>query len=387
MRFHGPSWRTVLAASMGAVLLHACTPPLKRYPLFDGGDGTGGEGATAGIGGGELVLDAGKGGPPQGDAAGICQNTTHKLVIDPPTVYFVLDRSGSMAAPAPGGGTRYSAVQNAAADLVKSLQVFIRAGAAVFPGSADSCAAGAEVFPPSYLNASGFRSATKNVVPNGGTPTAPTLTALLPKITALPGKKVLVLATDGAPNCNENATCQADECTVNIDGCPPSEACCTQQQGCCTPSLAGQGNCVDHKASVDAVAAFKAAGIKVYVIGIPGSQAYEKVLADMAIAGGAAVPAYPFYYKVDDLSTISSVLGAAAGSVISCDFKLEDAPEDPTLTSVYLDKTLLPQDPKDGWTWSAPDAITLNGAACANLHAGKVGQVQIVSECPGGMTQ
>lgn len=386
----GVSLRTGLAAVLGAALLHGCTPALKEYPPWDGGFGGGGPGGATSGGGGEFKLDAGNGGPPKGDAAGICQNVTHKLVVDPPNVYFVLDRSGSMTAAAPGG-TRYTVVQHAAATLVKKLALFINAGAALFPGPDDQCSAGQEVFPPTYGNPKGFDDATKAIMPNGGTPTAATLAALLPKLKALPGKTIVVLATDGGPNCNEAALCDKSECMVNIEGCPPGVSCCAAQQNCCSPSAPPQSggplNCVDHQAVVQAVTALSSAGIKVYVVGIPGSQAYTKVLADMALAGGAAIPAYPYYYKVDDLTTISAVLGAAAGSAIPCDFKLEDMPEDPTLTSVYLDAMLVPSDATNGWTWTAADVITLHGAACSKLHSGLVAQVQIVSECPGGSTQ
>ncbi|MFT3773344.1 MAG: VWA domain-containing protein [Minicystis sp.] len=386
MSSRGLSLRSGLATAIGAAFLHACTPGVKQYPAWDGGFG--GESTGSGTGGGELMLDAGNGGPPPADAAGVCQNVTHKLIVDPPNVYFILDRSGSMSAPAAGGGTRYTAVQHAASTIVKSLQLFIKAGAAVFPGNGNQCAAGQEVFPPTYANPNGFDQATKQVMPSGGTPTSATLFSLASTLTALPGKTVVVLATDGGPNCNAAADCTIDECMENIEGCSQQDSCCALQQNCCAPGgPAGPLNCVDHQASVQAVSALASAGIKVYVVGIPGSQAYQKVLADMALAGGAAVPAWPFYYKVDDLSTIASVLAAAAGSAIPCEFKLEDVPEDPTLTSVYFDKTLVKPDPKDGWTWTAPDAIALHGAACIKLQSGQVGQVQIVSECAGGTTQ
>ncbi len=39
-------------------------------------------------------------------------------------------------------------------------------------------------------------------------------------------------------------------------------------------------------------------------------------------------------------------------------------------------------DPVNGWSWSAPNVITLNGAACVELRSGSVSQVQVVSGCP-----
>lgn len=370
---------------IGAATIYACTPSLQEYPSWTGGAGGGGT-TTAGTGGDALVLDAGGGDPPSPDAGGLCGNEFHKIVTNPPNVYFVLDRSGSMAAPAPGG-TRYSVVQKAASDIVKHLELLIKAGATVFPAQSSDpfaqCNAGEEVFPVTYGDAFGFKTATQNVKVNGGTPTASTMSALLPKLKALPGTTVVVLATDGAPNCNEFATCDKSLCMENIEGCWPQDDCCALGQNCCAPTgPAGPINCVDRDPTVSAIAALKAAGIRVYVIGIPGSETYEKVLADMALAGGAAIAAWPFYYKVDDLSTIATVLAGAAGSAIPCDFKLGDVPKDPSLTNVYLDKKVVLQDPVDGWTWSAPDTVTLHGAACVKLHTGLVAQVQIVSGCP-----
>jgi hypothetical protein len=52
---------------------------------------------------------------------------------------------------------------------------------------------------------------------------------------------------------------------------------------CCAPSgPAGPLGCTDHAATVQAVADMAAAGVRVYVAGIPGSQAYAQVLTDMA---------------------------------------------------------------------------------------------------------
>lgn len=380
MPSHGLSWRALPAVVMGACLLYACEPSAKQYPPWLEGFGAG-TGTGTGAGGTDLLFDAGDQGPPDPDAGGVCGNDVHKIVTSPPNVYFVLDKSGSMGAEA-GGGTRYQLVQAAAAKITKKLQYLIKAGAAVFPGNA-SCGAGHEVFPVTFNDPTGFDKATHDIQPLGGTPTAATLAALTPELVALPGKTIVVLATDGGPNCNEAATCSINDCMVNIEGCFPGEDCCAKQENCCAPGgPGGPGNCVDRDAVVDAITALKNAGIRVFVIGIPGSQAYSGVLAEMALAGGAAIAAYPFYYKVDDLSTVSDVLGGAAASAIPCTFDVDEAPMGPSLTNVYFDKKVVLQDPVDGWTWTSPTQITLHGASCAKLHSGAVTQVQIVSGCP-----
>jgi hypothetical protein len=381
-------WSCGLIAAALAAGIASCQQDGRELapPLWGGTGGTGGSGSGSGTGGGDLAFDAGgPTGPPDLDAGGLCGNVIHENITDPPNVYFVLDASGSMATPV-AGGTRYQVVQAAVAKLVHDVSHLIRAGAAVFPLGAtitDACHVGGEVFPPALDNPLGFDAATKNIMPSGGTPTAATLVALEPTLLALGGKTVVVLATDGGPNCNPKAACTASECMVNIEQCPQAGTCCDPGQNCCAPgAVGGPGDCIDHQAVVQAVADLAGAGVNVYVVGIPGSGAYSNVLADMAFAGKTAQLVAPFYYDVKNLGTLGAVLSTIAGGLLSCDFPLADPPMDPSQTNVYLDQKLLLADPVNGWSWSSPGVVTLHGSACAALKSGAVGQVQIVSGCP-----
>lgn len=330
-------------------------------------------------------------GPPSLDASGLCGNQLHSIITDAPNLYFVLDASGSMSAPVPGGGTRYSAVRNAAVDLVRTLGPRIQVGAAIFPFKAtdfEPCITGKQVFPVTpgdvFTGSDGpttkaFQSSLK-ATPYGGTPTAPTLAALHETLAALPGTSIVLLATDGGPNCNESASCSKAECIPNIEGqegCDPAENCCSPQ------GPAGPAMCIDKQATIDAIAALKNEGIKVYVIGIPGSEAYASVLDEMAIAGGTAQFGSSKYFSVTDLADLNEVLGSIASVVISCDFAIADAPPEPGLTNVYLDQAILPQGGPNGWAWVESGSIVrLLGKACEELKLGQVKQVQIVSGCP-----
>ncbi|WP_437687524.1 vWA domain-containing protein [Sorangium sp. So ce176] len=332
----------------------------------------------------------GSSGPPPVDAGGLCGNQIHQVEIaEAPNLYFVLDASGSMLSAASSGATRYDGVHEAAVDLVRNLGPLINVGAAVFPldATADApCRPGGEVFPVTpgdpfsdgqerRPTTSRFRSATR-VVPLGGTPTAATLTALAPKLVELPGKTIVVLATDGGPNCNSSATCSAEECIANIEQqCP--------EENCCAPSgPSGPGGCLDRDDTVAAIARLAASGIDVYVVGIPGSEFYGDVLDQMALAGGTAQFVSPFYFKVDNLDTLGNVLSRIASIVVSCEFALADPPPEDGQTNVYLDEQLVPYDPENGWRWKSPAVVELLGEACQKLKSGRVGQVQIVSGCP-----
>jgi hypothetical protein len=329
-------------------------------------------------------------GPPPADADGLCGNRIHEVEItDAPNIYFVLDASGSMLSPASSRATRYDRVRDAAVDLVSNLGPLINVGAAVFPLDATvdaPCRPGGEVFPvtPGDPFAGGeegrtttarFRAATR-IEPIGGTPTAATLTALTPTLAALPGKTIVVLATDGGPNCNSAAGCDAEECIANIEQQCPEENCCAPR------GLSGPEGCLDRDDTVAAIARLAARGIEVYVVGIPGSEFYGDVLDQMALAGGTAQFVSPFYFKVDDLDTLGSVLAKIAGIVVSCEFDLVDPPPEDGQTNVYLDRELVPYDPENGWRWRSPAIVELLGDACQKLKSGRVGQVQIVSGCP-----
>jgi hypothetical protein len=363
-----------------ACFLSACADDMRKFapPIGVGGGSTG-------SGGGFTFTTGSSEGPPPVDAGGLCGNQLHTILADPPNVYFVFDTSGSMGTPV-SGGTRLSVVKAEAGKLVKDLRYVIKVGAASFPfnvSATNGCQAGGQIYPVKYDDPAGFNQAVGALVANGGTPTAATLKALKPLLVALPGNTVVVLATDGGPNCNTSAVCDISECQENIEGCGAGDTCCSAGTNCCAlGGPAGPLGCIDHMASVQAVADLWAAGIKVYVVGIPGSQPYAKVLSDMALAGGAPQFVAPYYYEVDNLSTIGAVFKSIATANISCDFPLSDPPQDPNYTNVYFDQSIIPSDPTNGWSWSSPGVVTLHGAACAELKSGAVVQVQIVSGCP-----
>ena len=188
----------------------------------------------------------------------------------------------------------------------------------------------------------------------------------------------MLLLTDGAPNCNDNATCSVDDCSANIEGlCPAGDNCCAAGYPGGGPAL-----CVDRQATVDAVAAIAALGVDVYVIGIPGSELYGGVLDEMAVAGGTAQQGSPQYYRVDDLDAVETTFRQIAAANISCRIDLQDPPQMTGFTNVYFDCDTVPYDPIDGWDWYEGGSIFLHGDACARLRSGEVIQVKVATGCP-----
>ncbi len=315
-------------------------------------------------------------------AEGLCGDEIHEVAWDVPTLYFVFDRSGSMSAQAPNspGKTSYQVVRNAAIDVVASLGPLIDVGAALFPKPAGGdCAGGEEVFPVAQGDSkslgdsgptlTGFSKATQ-VSPGGGTPVSATFDLLQPTLAAIDGRVMVLLLTDGGPNCNANASCDDLTCQLVIDNkCNPGEA-------CCNPENYGPKHCVDEPATVAAIEAIHDMGIEVYVIGVPGSEYYSGVLAAMAQAGGTAKSSGSKYHKVTDLSKLQEVFAKIGGDAISCSFPLKEPPEEKTLTNVYLDCELVGYDPVDGWTWKDDDeTVWLHGDACAKLKAGEATEI------------
>lgn len=335
--------------------------------------------------------DGGKSSKPPGcgqrDDGGFCDCIDVPLFGEPPNMYFVLDRSGSMAE-----GNKWSQVRVVVAAILRGLGPRANFGATLFPGPNvnEQCATPLEVLPvsPGDPPSDDDGPTTKQLLtatsgpPGGGTNTAQALRGVLQVLNQVKGKSFVILATDGGPNCNPNAGCTAAACQPNIEnyqGCPANGS-----PNCCAPPTGSPEGCLDSAATTSAVAALKAAGIPVYVIGLPGTSTYASLLDELATAGGTAIPGPPKYYRVDG-STEAVLLGTlkkiAAKIVATCEFKLRDAPASANQVNVYLDEVVLPHEPANGWKIDG-STVTLLGTACAKILAGDVLDVRIITGCP-----
>lgn len=333
----------------------------------DGGGGFGGGGGTKPPGCGVLA------------DGGVCDCVDVALFADAPNIYFVLDHSGSMNADG-----KWSSVRVTLGRLMRGIGPRANFGAAMYPDGS-GCGTGTEVMsvrpgdPPSSTvdgPATLHLLTVTNRPPQGGTPTAATLRAVLGRVRSLPGKTFVILATDGGPNCNAAAGCDNTMCIPNIEnvgGCSPSGA------NCCAPPVGSPEGCLDGDPSVAAVAALKGAGVPVYVIGVPGSLPYASVLNRMAAAGGTGT-----YFAVDSASEatlLSALRKVAAKIVATCTFQLNKPPEDENGVNVYLDDVVLPREPTNGWALSG-QSVTLKGEACRRVLDGEVLDVRIIAGCP-----
>lgn len=270
-----------------------------------GGSATGGGGGSA-TGGGGGSATGGGGGSATGGGGGAAPTLK-------PNVMVLLDNSGSMAAPTnpsdpncPTGcgpsspcpvscPTRISEVKLAFATWLGQQGGLARLGLTVYPvGSVCQVPTAVDVAlpAPSAMDAPGqlqtkaneVNAAVQALAPSGGTPTGASLTFVgtLAGLNDAADSRadVVLLVTDGLPNCNDanpNAMCSA-----------PNAACKCTVSSCATAPICSLG-CLDTDATVAAIAALRAKGIRVAVVGFGADTAAgdaPQVLTSMANAGG-----------------------------------------------------------------------------------------------------
>lgn len=389
--------------SLAALSLCFCQGE-ERPPYFNlaqpAKDATGGSGEPVDGDGGYQILPQG---PPPLDTTGLCGNEVTPIVVERPNLYFALDRSGSMLEHLPN--SQFSKYRSAQSAIVKMLRIIghrVNYGATAFPAAnrGSACSSGVEIAstqlgdPYSYGASStdgpvlkSFMDQLNSSAPSadgsGGTPTAATLAALAAPLALLPGSTVAVLVTDGAPNCNAEAECDPETCIAHILAGPEA---CGPQLNCCSVKDLGPNaplGCFDKDPTALAVKNLAAQGIRTFVVGMPGSEAFASLLDQLATLGGTARASKPFYYPVKDTQALGdSLLEIASSVTTSCDISLSQIPPDKALINVYLDTAILGQSDTDGWIWNGTTGLSLRGEACDRIKQGNVQQVQVVAGCP-----
>ena len=322
-----------------------------------GASGSGGAGSTS------------TGPAPTGDAN--CGTQTSGTSREPADVLLVLDRSGSMdesiseecyCDPNKATGGSVGACANtanctsrwptltSAVNTTIAATTGIRWGLKFFssPGGSgrnSSCNVntGVEVA-ISDSSAAAIKTQIGNTSPGNNTPTAAAITNATAYLKTVndQNNKVILLATDGEPNCKAG----------------------------------GNSGDSDVPGTVSAIGAALAAGFKVYVIGIGPSVGN---LDNFAQAGGTG-KSFPATSPQD----LATALAAISQAVTTCTFALARTPPDVNNIAVYLDKNLVDQDPTNGWSLGPnSQTIILNGTSCDRITSGAATQVQVLFGCPG----
>jgi len=307
-----------------------------------------------------------------------CGNATSQTTRLPVDVLLVLDRSASMdwsitddcSCTNGGAGlgttlcpdttnctTRWNSVEPAVKTTLTTSK-YVNWGLKFFPSDPTSnCGVTATMEVP--INSDSSDSVQSQVQTNIqtqvdsaklslGTPTASAISAATAYLKTVKdsNKKVILVATDGEPNCG---------------GTPASIN---------NPDLTG----------ADAAAtAANAAGFPVYVVGIGPTVAN---LTQLAAAGGTTD-----FYPVSSPDQLSAALTSISKQVGSCTFHVETDPSkqpDWNNIAVYVNKQLVVPSGNDGWTVDASSQqVVLTGSYCDDITSGKDTAVQILFGCPG----
>ncbi len=309
----------------------AANDPSRTTP--DTSDDTGTEYDT------DSFMDGGSGTDPSDGDAGPgmdsetgednCAAAPYDIVINPINMLIVLDRSRSMLDTVSDGGLDFATItQDAINDLVLANEGkgLINFGLNVFPSL--SCKCIGDICPEEYtcVPAGSIESGAASVPlveigPNraaeiaiqlasagtcGGTPICKSLEWAKAYLADLPSELAqlptyVLLATDGAPNCNTGGNPGTCDCTL------PNDAQCWD------------GNqCLDDVCSMNQAAQLKNGSVNTFVIGVGDEAAkWEPVMNGIAQSGGTGT-----YYPANNPTTLQAALENIINTINPCTFEV-----------------------------------------------------------------
>jgi Mg-chelatase subunit ChlD len=284
-----------------------------------------------------------------------------------PEVMFVLDRSGSMNTEFSGTQSRWQVLTTALAATLPPVDQSMEIGALVFPSgtSNDNCSVPSSAnISPALGQVTPLLNLLQSTTPGGATPTADAIdsaAALMLELRAATSARALVLATDGAPNCNSSLDPSSCTCAGG-----------TQGRGCRNDP----DQCLDDTRTVSRITAAASEGIPTYVIGIADANdsIFSGVLNAMAQAGGRPLTGEATsYYPARSQSDLESALTTIRDQVGACTYLTTSVPDSSGSISLTLDGVVIPYDPtgKTGWSWAdeSNGQILLFGSTCLSVAA------------------
>ncbi|XXX82412.1 vWA domain-containing protein [Sorangium sp. So ce134] len=355
------------------------------------GTGSGGAAGDSSIGGGFFGPGSGSGGGSGGGhGGGDCGGQQVDAAPREVHLVIVLDRSESMTK-GWEASDRWTMVKGALGTALDAIQDRMSVGLQLFPTD-DHCGMDpgmdlSVAVAPGATSVPAIKARLEGTAPAGATPTAGALERALRYLTqgagsALQGDRYVLLATDGGPNCGQDPamTCPAATCTTNMDGDCPAVV-----ENCCSGGAADA--CLDDARTAQQVRDLRAAGIKTFVVGIPGTTAYADVLDELAAEGGTATSeSSPRYFEVVDAASLGETLtGITRDLVRSCELALEAEPPDRAKVNVYIDGEVLPKAGDDGWDYddsTTPPTLVIKGATCEHVKSVGVESVRVEFGCP-----
>ena len=305
------------------------------------------------------------------DSEKVCDEQNFEIkgrIVD---VLIVLDRSESMAT-----SNLWIPMGSALTTVTAETEASVNFGLMTFPFSDEQCGPGDVLLEVQKENAAAIAAVVgggpQDVGTALGTPTAITLDRAREYLDSLDDglDKFVLLATDGAPNCNESLDQLTCECSIT---------------GMCQQAWW----CLDDEASAAGAGSLYSAGYPVYVLGIGDGMGWGSVMDAIASSGGTGqfIPA--------DSQEFTDVIMDIVGGVMSCDFDVDwtalsdNTAMAPDMVNLYCKQSA--DDPIDnnpdtgnvlprnngcangeaGWTWADDDATVIHMCpdACDRLKA------------------
>lgn len=237
----------------------------------------------------------------------VCANSNFEIEGQIVDMLIVLDRSASMT-----DDKLWGPMGRALTEVTAEMNEQINFGMILFPSldcsvPYNQCAAPSDVRveigdPDAPKSIAADVSLNGGVGTCGGTPTSAALDTALNYLNSLGdgNQRFVLLATDGAPNCNDKLSCQSCQSTLSSGTC------------------AVGGQCLDDVNTIRSAQSLADAGYPVYVLGMGGSTKWKNVMNGIAQAGGTGS-----YYAVSNTSGLLSTLKSITGDVVSCRFDVD----------------------------------------------------------------
>lgn len=314
------------------------------------------------------------------EPADICEDFPHQPdVRSDGRILFVVDRSGSMDFSF-GAQTKWDALKASLSGVTGTLSDTVQYGLFIYPnpgsdGASANCSSGIQR-QAMGSTANQINTALNQVGPAGGTPTAATMAearAIVAGLAADDRPLAVVLATDGAPNCNLSGNRPGVSGCADSGGTLACQCTCTSASGGQSDANCAVFNCLDDANSNAAIASIAALGVQTHVIGIPdtglppGLQAiFQASLNGMAVAGGAPLPGAIRFHNADNVSALEASLEAVTRRILACQITVPTVLDGATSIEVRLGTQPIPQDPshRNGWDQTGPTSVQLFGNAC-----------------------
>ncbi|MFT3710346.1 MAG: vWA domain-containing protein [Archangium sp.] len=367
----GPLIRSLLITSCIWALVGCGRTELVRYSL-ERPDASVDAGFDAGVrdAGFDAGIDAGF------DAG--CVDRPVPMTPAVPTVMFVIDRSGSMLQDLDGnedagmGRSRWEVLDRSLSAVLPPLDQQVAMGLLMFPQANTSCEVSATVdLSPALGNAAGLQSRMRASDVVGGTPTSVAVGVAsqhLLSLTTATSARALVLATDGAPNCNF---------ALDVDTCTCTSAPLS------SPNCDGVTLCLDDLRTVASLQRAFQNNVPTYVIGLgSGLNQFRSTLDRMAVAGGVPrMGAGDRYYSASNQAELDDAFTRITAQLTKCTYLVTGLGINEPLT-VRVDGQIIPEGPT-GWDWSdrARGELVLHGMTCDRV-AMMGSDADALVECP-----